>query len=497
MPLVRYALYAQGVDIYIAPTYDNGERWLATLQHIAREGGCFVVGSGCAFRGRDLPESFPERDRLYPSLDEWVNGRDSAVVAPGGKLLSGPMRNAQGVLYAELDMGLISAARQPRRGGALREAGPVSSGSENGRPRAGALPLADRAKWRDAGRADRRQMDRGVQGRLPPVRGEARRGGRGSFRDAVARSAGAALRARAAPARRARVSRAPAFAAGERLAGPLHRRLARGGRPRAVVQALAATGMVVDRTVEGMLHAPELPRILAGGTRLMMVSNEHPEVLERTKPTPELRERVVRGIKMLAKSKRMRVTSQAGTELEINVEGAAARGATGIVDKPKGVGYWPAGLCLCFPKPGSVNGALVLAPGDVNLTFKRYIEAPVCLAIENDYVTKIEGDGLDAALLRSYYELARPRGLRHLARRLGREPRRAARSNDDVRPQGHQRHRAARVCRQLPFLHRRQRDGGALHRLPFRLSHARLHGGARRRRGRRRGPAGTNLMCLK
>lgn len=171
-----------------------------------------------------------------------------------------------------------------------------------------------------------------------------------------------------------------------------------------VVQALAATGMVVDCTVEGMLHAPELPRILAGGTRLMMVSNEHPEVLERTKPTPELRERVVRAIKLIAKSKRMRVTSQAGTELEISVEGAAVRGATGIVDKPKGVGYWPAGLCLCFPRPGSVNGTLVLAPGDVNLTFKRYIEAPLRLVIEDDYVTRIEGEGLDAALLRSYYE---------------------------------------------------------------------------------------------
>lgn len=171
-----------------------------------------------------------------------------------------------------------------------------------------------------------------------------------------------------------------------------------------VVAALAGTGMVVDCTVEGMLHAPELSRILAGGTRLMMISNEHPEVLERTKPTPELRERVIRGIKLLAKSKSMKVTSPAGTELRINVEGAPPRGATGIVDKPKGVGYWPAGLCLCFPRPGTVDGRVVLAPGDVNLTFKRYIEAPVTLVIENDYVTRIEGDGLDAALLRSYYQ---------------------------------------------------------------------------------------------
>lgn len=171
-----------------------------------------------------------------------------------------------------------------------------------------------------------------------------------------------------------------------------------------VITALAGTGMVVDCTVEGMLHAPELPRILAGGTRLLMISNEHPEVLERTKPTPELRERVIRGMKLLSRSKVMKVSSPAGSDLTIALENAAARGATGIVDKPKGVGYWPAGLCLCFPKPGTVNGRLVLAPGDVNLTFKRYIEAPVTLAIENDYVTRIEGQGLDAALLRSYYE---------------------------------------------------------------------------------------------
>jgi 2,5-dihydroxypyridine 5,6-dioxygenase len=171
-----------------------------------------------------------------------------------------------------------------------------------------------------------------------------------------------------------------------------------------VVKALASSNMVVDCTVEGMLHSRELPEILAGGARLMMISNEHPEVLERTKPTPELRVRVRRGMDMLGKAKRMRVTSDAGTDLDINIEGAPARGAPGFVDEPGRVGYWPAGLCLCFPKPGTVNGRLVLAPGDVNLTFKRYIETPVIFTIENDYVTKIDGDGLDAALTRSYYE---------------------------------------------------------------------------------------------
>jgi nitrilase len=112
MPLARFALYAQGVDIYVAPTYDAGERWIATMQHVAREAGCYVLGSGCAFKGSDLPESFPDRDRLYPNTDEWINAGDSVVVAPGGKIVAGPLRNEQGVLYAELDPTLIGSARR-------------------------------------------------------------------------------------------------------------------------------------------------------------------------------------------------------------------------------------------------------------------------------------------------------------------------------------------------------------------------------------------------
>ena len=64
--------------------------------------------------------------------------------------------------------------------------------------------------------------------------------------------------------------------------------------------------------------------------------------------------------------------------------------------------HWPGGLALAFPAAGSVNGTLVLAEGDVNLTFKRYLEKPVALRIEDDYVTRIEGEGVDAELMRSY-----------------------------------------------------------------------------------------------
>lgn len=112
MPLARYALYARGVDVYVAPTYDTGERWLATLQHIAREGGCWVLGSGCAFRASDLPDSFPARQELYPIPDEWINSGDSVVVAPDGKIVAGPMRRELGILYAEVDLEQIATARR-------------------------------------------------------------------------------------------------------------------------------------------------------------------------------------------------------------------------------------------------------------------------------------------------------------------------------------------------------------------------------------------------
>jgi nitrilase len=112
MPLARFALYAQGIDIHIAPTYDSGESWLGTLQHIAREGGCWVIGAGVALRNRDLPDDFPEHERLYPSEEDWINPGDSVVVAPGGERVAGPLHQQQAILYAEIDAAQAASARR-------------------------------------------------------------------------------------------------------------------------------------------------------------------------------------------------------------------------------------------------------------------------------------------------------------------------------------------------------------------------------------------------
>ncbi len=171
-----------------------------------------------------------------------------------------------------------------------------------------------------------------------------------------------------------------------------------------VVAALAGSTLVVDCTVEGLMHAPELPAILKGGARVLYVSNEHPEALARLAPSDDgsLELLVKEHVKRLRAAREMRVTSEAGTDLAISLQGAVAGGNWGYTTRPGTMTHWPGGLALAFPAAGSVNGRLVLAPGDVNLTFKRYLEQPVTLSIEADYVTRIDGAGVDADLMRSY-----------------------------------------------------------------------------------------------
>jgi nitrilase len=103
MPLARYALYAEGVEVYIASTWDEGETWHATMRHIAAEGRCWVIGSGCSMHTRDVPESFPDRDHVFTDPDAWLNDGDSVVVAPGGTIVAGPLHREHGMLLAEID----------------------------------------------------------------------------------------------------------------------------------------------------------------------------------------------------------------------------------------------------------------------------------------------------------------------------------------------------------------------------------------------------------
>lgn len=112
MPLARYALYAQGVEIYVAPTWDEGETWLATMRHIAAEGRCWVIGAGCSLRASDIPDLFPGREQLFTDPDEWLNPGDSVVVAPGGEIVAGPLHKEHGLLYHDIDVSRVASAHR-------------------------------------------------------------------------------------------------------------------------------------------------------------------------------------------------------------------------------------------------------------------------------------------------------------------------------------------------------------------------------------------------
>lgn len=111
MPLARFALYAQDIELYLAPTWDCGDTWLASMNHIAREGGCYVLSTATAVQGSDLPDNFPERDRLF-TPDEWINPGDAVVIKPFGGVVAGPLHQEKAILYADIDLEESRAARK-------------------------------------------------------------------------------------------------------------------------------------------------------------------------------------------------------------------------------------------------------------------------------------------------------------------------------------------------------------------------------------------------
>ncbi|HEY7146395.1 MAG TPA: carbon-nitrogen hydrolase family protein [Streptosporangiaceae bacterium] len=110
MPLARAAMYARGTDIYLAPTWDNSQTWVATLQHIAKEGRVYVLGVAPLLHGGHVPAGL--RGDLYSEDGDWMSRGHTTIVEPGGKILAGPVTEREEILYAEIDPAVISASRR-------------------------------------------------------------------------------------------------------------------------------------------------------------------------------------------------------------------------------------------------------------------------------------------------------------------------------------------------------------------------------------------------
>ena len=117
MPLARFYLYAQGIDVWLAPTLAPGDAWIATMRHIARENRMFVVGVNPVLHVDRIPADFPDRDRLAPvayvaAHGPWLEAGNTVIVGPAGEILAGPVREREETVMADLDIGAVAAARR-------------------------------------------------------------------------------------------------------------------------------------------------------------------------------------------------------------------------------------------------------------------------------------------------------------------------------------------------------------------------------------------------
>jgi nitrilase len=114
MPLTRFYLYSQGVDIWTAPTLAVGDGWIAAMTHIALESRCYVIGVNPCVHIDQIPADFPHRDRVWRTDHdgEWVEPGNSVIIDPTGKVLAGPARHEETILYADVVPATVRAARR-------------------------------------------------------------------------------------------------------------------------------------------------------------------------------------------------------------------------------------------------------------------------------------------------------------------------------------------------------------------------------------------------
>ncbi len=106
MPMARMSMYSKGVEIYLAPTADQRDTWQATMQHIAQEGRCFVLGCNQYVTKDMYPADLREHPELQTLPDEMCRG-GSVIVSPMGIVIAGPLFGSEGILHADLDLGEI------------------------------------------------------------------------------------------------------------------------------------------------------------------------------------------------------------------------------------------------------------------------------------------------------------------------------------------------------------------------------------------------------
>jgi 2,5-dihydroxypyridine 5,6-dioxygenase len=165
-----------------------------------------------------------------------------------------------------------------------------------------------------------------------------------------------------------------------------------------MMEFLKAVDMIVDVTIEGHIHAELQQEILKGGTRVLFVCDP-PEVLARNLTGPQDKERVQAAVEMLRGAGAMRISSEHGTDLSVDISDCHPGFQCGFADDPGRWDHWPSCMVVCWPN--RADGQFVLAPGDILFPFKEYVTEPIIVSVEDSRVVKVSG-GAQALKVQEY-----------------------------------------------------------------------------------------------
>lgn len=171
-----------------------------------------------------------------------------------------------------------------------------------------------------------------------------------------------------------------------------------------IIDLMKRMDFVADLTSIGFLHSERQIEMLSQGTRMLRV-REPIEVLQRLFPTREIKARVEAGARVLGASRRLRVTTPAGTDLSVDRGDRPVFMQYGFADLPGRWDHWPTAQVVLAPAEDTAAGTLVLTPGDI--IGHRYAGSPVRLTVEHGRITGMEGGGFDVVLLRDHFARGR------------------------------------------------------------------------------------------
>lgn len=170
-----------------------------------------------------------------------------------------------------------------------------------------------------------------------------------------------------------------------------------------MAKAWKAADLVIDVTTSmGQFYSKVTTEALKSGTRVLRVISPI-DVLQRIFPDPEIKRKALAAKKVLEAGRNLRFTSRAGTELMMDKTERPAGAQYGMADEPGRLDLWPSGQVACAPLEASAEGTLVINVGDILLSLGRYVADPITCLIEGGRIVEIQGDGVDAFLLRDWF----------------------------------------------------------------------------------------------